>query len=457
MGLPTFQQNFTYHAGLGVQGRLLIRDWLVRAARVFLVVGLSLCACLIFVQTLADRYSQRQTVEGFRMAIQWEPWNPEYRAGLARALQRPLKPGDLPEVISSYEKAIQLSPQNATYWARLGQAYDWAGRGRDARIAYERARFLYPNSPAMNWAIGNFYFREGKMEQALHAVQKAVSGDPDLRRPAFDLAWRATADGDLIAREMIPPQADIYFSYLDYLLATERLGEATKVWGRLIALGLPFNSQAAFPYLDALIQRRQIHQLTSAWSVLRKRNPSTLSTSTHDINLVTNGDFESQILNGGLDWRINPTAGAVVSLDSLTFFDGLRSLRISFDGKQNISDALIFQYVPVKPNTFYLFNGHMRAQGITTDSGPRFQIRDADDPDGFFLQSEGVVGNSPWLRQELEFKSAPDTRLLEIRVARPSSAKFDGRIAGTVWVDQVALQPMESAPRPIWRKAMVAK
>jgi hypothetical protein len=445
MDTHLFQHGFSSHAGIGARRRLLLLGWLGHAVRIFLTIGLSLCAYLVFAQAIAGRYSQRQTPEGLRKAIRWEPSNPDYYAELARSLQRPLKEGDLPEVIGLYQKAIRLSPHDAAYWARLGKAYEWAGRVEDARGAYERARLLFPASPAINWAIGNFYLREGRTEQALGALQETVLADPGMRRPAFDLAWRATGDGEAIAREMIPAQSDIYFEYLDYLLGTERLDEATKVWDRIVELGLRLDPKAAFPYLDALIQQRRIDQLTSAWSALGNKNLPTIQKSALSVTLVTNGDFEAEILDGGLDWRVNRMAGAVVGRDSLTFLDGLHSLRIRFDGKENLSDVLVFQYVPVRPDTSYHFEGYMRAQGITTDSGPRFQIRDAGDPAKLFLQSDAVVGNSLWLRRQLEFKSGPNTRLLEIRIARPASTKFDNRIAGTVWIDQASLTEIQIA------------
>jgi len=195
----------------------------------------------------------------------------------------------------------------------------------------------------------------------------------------------------------------------------------------------------SFPYLDALIKGQRIDQLTAAWSTVKKMNPTKMREGALDANLIYNGDFASEILNGGLDWRINPQPGAVIRIDNATFHNGISSLRIQFDGKQNLSDALVFQYVPVTPNTSYHFEGYMRTQGITTDSGPRFQIRDADDPTKLFLESDDMLGNSSWIRRQLDFKSSRGTHLLEIRVTRLPSTKFDNRIAGTAWVDQVAL------------------
>jgi hypothetical protein len=440
-----FQHDLSRYAGIKGHGRLRIMGWLNHAVLVCLAISVSLCAYLAFAQAAADRHSRQQTPEGIRRAIWWEPWNPDHYSQLARALERPLKAGDRPEVVRLYEKAVQLSPHNAEYWDRLGQAYEWAGRVEAAQDAHERAALLFPASPTMNWTIGNFYLREGKTEPALHAFKRAILGDPEMRRPAFDLAWRATGDGELIVHEMIPAQADICFEYLNYLLDAERLDEGTKVWDQIIDTGLHFEPRQAFPYLDALILYRRIDQLTAAWSALKEKNPSMFRDGTSHSNLITNGDFESEILNGGLDWRINQEPGAVISIDNLTFRDGIHSLQIRFEGNQNLSDALIFQYVPVTPNTSYRFEGYLRAQGITTDSGPRFQIRDAGDPAELFLQTDDVVGNSSWVQRQVDFKSGPSTRLLELRVARPPSAKFDNRIAGTVWVDQVVMTAIESA------------
>jgi len=443
MDTSLFQHDFTASSAIDTHGRLLSRDWLGQAVRVCLAIFLLVCCYPVLAQAVADFHSRQQTLEGFREAIRWEPWNPERYADLATGLERPLKEGDLPEIIGLYEHAVQLSPNDPDYWSRLGQAYDWASRTVDSQHAFEQAALLFPNSPAIQWRVGNFYLREGRREQALAALEKALIADPELRRAAFDLAWRATGDGDLIARRMIPLRSDIYFEYLNYLSGTERLDAALDAWNRIVASGLSFESKDALTFLDALIAHRRIDQLISARTTLEKRSPSVTGKGGPDANLITNGDFENEILDGGLDWRVNRMAGATVRTDNLAFLDGTRSLRIRFEGTQNLSDVLVFQYAPVNPNASYRFEGYMRAQAITTDSGPQFQIRDADDPAILLFQSEGAVGSLPWSRRQGEFKTGPQTELLEVRVTRPASKKFDNRIAGTVWVDQVSLRLIE--------------
>jgi hypothetical protein len=43
----------------------------------------------------------------------------------------------------------------------------------------------------------------------------------------------------------------------------------------------------------------------------------------------------------------------------------------------------------------------------------------------------------------MDFKTARETRLLLIQVARPASRKFGNQISGTMWIDGVSLRVIE--------------
>ncbi|MBI1955466.1 MAG: tetratricopeptide repeat protein [Acidobacteria bacterium] len=411
-------------------------------SKIVLSLGLGYCAYLVALRGIADWHFRYQPApEGIRKAMEWAQANPEYSAALARSLQRSVGEGNPEETVKLYEKATQLGPSRAGYWVELGDAYELSGQEAQAERAYERAQRLFPQSPEINWRLGNFYIRTGKIAEALPALQKAMVGDPGMRLPAFDLAWRAGADPQLILQVLLPPQPEAFFQYIDYLLWAGHLDEAGQAWDRLAALGISFETSTAFSYLDALIQNQRVDKLEAVWQVLLERNPAQIRQRLNDQSRIINGEFEGEILNGGLEWRISPAAGALVTVDTLIFFDGTRSLRIRFDGKQNLDYNHVFQYVPVKPNTSFQFLGYMRTEKITTDSGPHFEIQDAYDRSKLFLATENLRGTSSWTPQRLQFRTGPDTRLLIIRVARQPSRKFDNQIAGTVWIDRLSLLP----------------
>jgi hypothetical protein len=115
-------------------------------------------------------------------------------------------------------------------------------------------------------------------------------------------------------------------------------------------------------------------------------------------------------------------------------------LRIDFDASENPYYWNVFQYVQVRPGTRYHFSGYMRVKGITTDSGPRFELYDAYDVKKLFLSGDGVTGTSNWSQQEFHFKTSPETELLVVRVARRPSEKLANKIGGTVWVEKIRLE-----------------
>jgi len=412
--------------------------WHTFAIRIFLLMSLLFFIYLAVRRAVAAAYFRKGSPNAVQAAIRWDPANPEYYDALGTLMHLYADRGNSDEIVQLYQNATRLSPRDAQFWADLGAGYDWAGRSNDALDAFQRARHLFPNSPEINWRLANFYIRAGKIPEALRTLRMVLQEDDTAGRRVFTLATNATHDRNALL-EMLPPQPPVFFDYLNFLIKRGDIVGAEEVWARVLQLDLPFDLREAFPYLDALIQHAELGQLSKTWSALEQRFPAQVQRLVPSSNLVTNGGFESDILNGGLDWRVLPTEGAVVSLDSVGVFEGVRALRITFDGSRNIDYGHAFQYIPVQAKTRYRFSGHMRVQEITTDSGLRFQMCDAYDMGNIFVSSENLVGTSGWSEQHAEFTTLADTRLLLLRVIRSVSNKLDNQIAGTVWIDDVRL------------------
>jgi Tetratricopeptide repeat len=410
--------------------------------------------CLAARQGIAAWYFRKASPEAIQSAIKWDPQNPEYYDALATLTHLYAVGGNSAEVVRLCEKATTLSPYNAFYWADLGAAYEWYGRNDDALRAFTRAHALFPSSPEINWKIANFYVRTGKISDALRTLREVLQEDLSKERQVFSLAANATADNQEILQEMLPPSAPILLDYLDFQVATNRMDPAAQTWATLLELKPPFDPARALPYLDALIQHEHLDHLTEAWAALSARFPQEIAARESKPNLITNANFTFAPLNGGFDWRVIPIQGASATVDASTTVDAGKSLRIDFDGTQNLDYAHVLQYVPVTPNTSYKFSAYMRAQEITTDSGPRFVLQDAYDPATlvdvsseaanpirFSISTENLTGTSDWSQHQLEFKTTGNTRLLIVKVARPPSHKFDNKLAGTVWIARVTLIP----------------
>ena len=415
--------------------------WLNLSIRAFLLIGLAFCAYQTFRQAMGAWYFRQKTPQAIQTAIEWDPHNPEYFDALGTLTRLYSDSANPSEIIELYKHAVQLSPENALYRADLGAAYEGAGRSSEALRAFERAAQLFPQSPDINWKLANFYIRAGKVPEGLRTLQKVLLGGSVAPQQVFALATSATRDNAAILATLLPLRASPYFQYMEFQIQMGRMEAAEQAWSRLLQLNLAFDLRQAFPYLDGLIRNRETAALADAWSALASRFPDRIHPAESAGDRITNGSFEFELLNGGLDWRVTPVEGVIVSVDSLNHFDGVRSLHIEFDGTRNIAYGDVYQYVPVEPRSRYELSAHMRAEGITTDSGPRMEVFDAYDMGKLFLYTPGVVGNSEWSVQRIEFGTGPDTRLLVVRVARPASKKLDNRIRGEVWLDQVSFVP----------------
>jgi len=394
-------------------------------------------------QGIAAWYFQQGSPEAIQSAIAWDPGNPRYYDTLANLMHSYAaneKPGDL---IRLQETAARLSPHDANYWADLGSAYEWTARTADAGRAFKRAQQLFPNSPDINWRLANFYVRDHDVTEGLRCLQKVLLGNSLPGKDVFLLATNATRDNREILDETLPRHATYFFEYINFQISMNRIDAAEQTWTRLLELNLSFGFREAFPYLDALIQHQEVGPLLQAWSTLGERFPEQIRPRALPGDSVSNGNFEFEILNGGLDWRVTPIEGATVSLDSEGPREGLRSLRIEFDGSRNLDYYHVLQFVPVTPGTRYNLSMNLRGKGISTDSGPRFQAYDAYDMAKLFVSGENLVGNYGWTPQNIEFNTPADTRLLVVRVARPASRKFDSHLAGTIWVSHVSLTPVK--------------
>ncbi len=82
----------------------------------------------------------------------------------------------------------------------------------------------------------------------------------------------------------------------------------------------------------------------------------------------------------------------------------------------------------------------LKTDNITTDSAPRLEVRDANDPSVLDRLTEDLTGNSSgWVPVSLDFKTGPKTELVIASLTRLPSQKLDHLTAGRVWLDDVGL------------------
>src|ERR1017187_1767663 len=397
--------------------------------------------CLVFVGLylqwalhayLASRLAAIPNSPNAQKAIQLEPSNAEYRDLFGRNLA--LSGESLDEAIANYRIAVRLNPYVARYWLDLAGAYQLAGRTREQEESVESAVEAEPTTPHVAWEAANFFLVQGDPERALRYFRVVLANDPEAVDSALLLCWRATGDANRILDQALPRRPDLYLSFLRLLIYKQEVAAAENVWNHLIALNQEFSTKLALPYFRFLIAKREVAAAETAWQQLAKVDPSLQPYLPSRENLIINGGFEENLLNGGFDWWYESNPHAVLAIDTSEFHSGTRSLSVTFDG-QSASEAGISQFIPVKPNTDYEFSAEFRTEELETASGPRFAIADAYSNASYVL-TDDVMGTNPWRLQQARFHTGPNTNLVLLKIVRRPAGPL---IRGKLWIDDLRL------------------
>lgn len=183
--------------------------WHFRQANMYYDLGAQLAGT----DPEAARQAYEKAARGYEAAIQRNPENPAYLAGLRTvyrllgeepdrafdlAAQAQGLPPDSPEsyltlgeqilgagrryalmAANAFRKAVELDPENARAYWLLGKALFDAGQREEAIDPLRKASQLDPENPDPVWLLGWTYFILGRNEQALEAGLKFLSLVPE--------------------------------------------------------------------------------------------------------------------------------------------------------------------------------------------------------------------------------------------------------------------------------------
>jgi tetratricopeptide (TPR) repeat protein len=400
------------------------------AAACCILVGLYLHLALR--AYLASHLAATPDVSNLSKATRLEPSNAEYRELLGRSLA--LSGANLNDAIANYRTAVHLNPYVARYWLDLAGAYQVAGHTSEQEQSVEQAVEADPTTPHVAWEAANFFLVQGDQERALRNFRVVLANDPEAVDSALQLCWRATGDENEILDRALPRRPDLYLSFLRLLISKQEVAATENVWNHLIALNQEFSTKLAFPYFRFLIAKQEVAAAQTAWQQLAGVNRSLQPYLPSPENLVVNGGFEENLLNGGFDWWYESNPHAALAIDTSEFHSGTRSLSVTFDG-QSVSEAGIVQFIVVKPHTDYAFSAESRTEDIESASGPRFAVADAYTNASYVL-TDDLLGTNPWRVQHARFQTGPNTNLVFLKIVRQPAGPL---IRGKLWIDDLRL------------------
>ncbi len=141
------------------------------------------------------------------------------------------------EFQAAQKTASEKDPNQHLMWAKLGEAYDIAGRNEEAAQAYQQAVLAKPDDPGYYNNLGNVLARAGKIDEARAAYTKSAELDPTKAATAwrnFGISlYNANRGGDAVeplqkSAELDPKSAQTWYllgACLIYKMTVKKVGD----------------------------------------------------------------------------------------------------------------------------------------------------------------------------------------------------------------------------------------
>ncbi len=414
-----------------------------RGFRVALVLAAVLYVGAASFNFVGEWLLRSPTAESLARGVRWNAGNPMLWSAYARHWLFAPEGFEPRRAAEAYLRAAALNPFDPMNWAGLATAYEQMGELKKAELALRSELGATPRSAQAAWRLANQLLLQGRLEEALPYLRVAAASDANMRPAVFDVGWKILAEPESVLRKVVPPGEDALSDYLLFLQSKKKLVEAYDVWKELRKTHSPTAVKAGYGYVEILGAAGMGREASRVWDELLEETGRTSTKPPGD--LVSNGDFEADPLNAGLDWHISyKGAGFEVALDNFVLQHGSRSLRVSFDGSGNYFFNGVWQWIPVEPNRDYRFSAYMKTANVTSDSGFRICLVTVASPPGetFTQCTTNRIGTDPWTEEELAVRTGPNTGILALELRRLQSQKLNNRIGGTVWIDNVSLRPL---------------
>ena len=409
------------------------RRWQFAAALAFL-------ACVYFFLTgtefAASVFASRADLPSLERGVRLSPGNADYRHRLGRYFA--FVAGDPQSAIDSLRSAVELNPHDARYWFDLAAAYQVTGDLTGQRAALDRALQAEPTAPDVAWEAANFFLIDGDIDRALREFHVVIENDISLVDAALRVCWRVRPDTDALLRDAVPARTDSLIAFLSLLRSKKETEGAIKTWERLAQLHEKFQNRYLYEHVRYLIEVHRPDAAMSAWEQTADILGLSAYLPTED-NLVVNGDFSLDILNGGFDWTYVNRTGVRPLLDPSDFRGGHRSLSLTFLGP-GINDAGIQQLIPVHGATTYNFSAYYKSADFEGAGGPKIVLRDAYT--GAPLYASDPLNDADFWKEVHSRVTTPDsTTLLLLAIERVPAGS---PIRGELWLDDFELSPDNS-------------
>lgn len=336
------------------------------------------------------------------------------------------------------EARVRNYPIDPRHWLDLARIH--ARQGNDRRVGELLAK-AYASRPEARdalWTAAQIALQSGNAALAERQLRLWLAEFPADTERALFIGSRWIEDPGALLDRMLPPGRAFLGEAMRVARRQRNPELAEAIWARLDPRP-QLDDPEFLDYAELAFATEAFDRLRSLWA---ERDP------TYDGSGVANGGFSRPLGEPfGLNWRTNRAPTSVrVERDPAVTASPPASLRVTFNGKENIRLAAPSIRMIVGPEAHYRLAGQWRAEGLTTRALPYLQLQ----APGSRLRErlDAPTSSFDWQDWQIEFATDAEMRIVELTLRRDRTNNFDRNIGGSLWLDEVTLERIET-PEPV--------
>jgi hypothetical protein len=358
-----------------------------------------------------------------------EPWAQTW---LMRADDARFRHLDSVRAADAYWQAVGRNPLLFGGWFALARLERQSGDGQRADALHDFLLASVPPSRSWGWyhlLLASDRRDDARFEQSFNFVLASL---PQHRQEAVELAlgfWGGWPE--ILSRAEVANK----WTVLAECMARKAVDESIGLYAALEAdpqTRPDASGQARF--IDFLLGSKRWHEAAETW------RRSELFRG----GLVDNGGFEMPFSGTAFEWRQARVSGVEVRREPRRDTEG-HAVRFHFLGTDNLRYDHFFQYVSVDPGQAYELRFVAKSERLSSDRGPYVEVRGMECP-GLRAISPEISGSRAWSGEVVTFEVPEGCRVVRVAVRRDESLKFDNKIAGDFWIDDLEIVQQRKQP-----------
>jgi tetratricopeptide (TPR) repeat protein len=362
-----------------------------------------------------------------------DPGNPDaaYRLGLYH--MDFAAPPDYDAAGRFLAESLRYGPKRLQTWLALGRHREVTGDLEQAEAAYRQAAALAPAYWRPQWALGNLYIRQGRIEEGVEALRFAADRNPHTILLGVQTVWRATGGDLALASRAAGSSQRGRADLLGFLIAQQRTEEALALWSDFAREHPSNEAVAAYgrSLAATLLAAGRVDDSLAMWATIAPG-------ATPALERIRNPGFEEAIAEPASSpfvWTVARAAETSVALDAGRA--GGQALRIDYAVKGTGTFGHATQFVRVRPGGAYTLGFWARTKDLQSGGLPSVGVGDATGREPLAVRRVLPLGTTEWTEYTVAFK-APSSGLIVLGVGRFSCGDVCP-IFGSFWIDDLVL------------------